>query len=373
MKKPSSHFRNTAIAMAISTLTMTGNASAYTASTIQDLSTFYDSSLTTASGFDTLNGQSIDWSTNADGSKTYYLGAGYLGGKLSWASNDKNGVVQALALALGIPPEEIFINSKGTSGAAQTVSSTVFSDLIVPHPTTIGQQQKAAARKRMGMPRSIAASVRYSYMDTPADNGYLAGLNLGLAWDSDSITTGFIMPYDYTDLDGLLSASRLGLIWFGQYSVELSPGMSGRYTIYADYSDTSIDYDAGGDNHVYTHGGGAGASLTWKTAGLTSTVGATVQEHRDNSGGDRTFDTLKVGLGTAMFIGQTQAIGLNATWTNDFSDYDAAYDDRNLLSVGMTYRNDLSDTWGLNVGITHKFDYNDISITEIYLGSAMAF
>ncbi len=370
-------FRQGGIAVAallILIMTAAEASAAYTASTVQDLSNFYDSTIGSAQiGNATLNGQTVDWFPNPDGSKIIYLSGVPLGNKSSWAANDKNGVVQALANALGIAPEEIYINNKDSQGAAQATATTVFSDLILPRPITAAEAAKAEERKRTGMPRTVEAAVRYSYIDTPADNGYLAGLNLGLAWDMDHITMGFIVPYDYTDIDNLLSSQRLGLVLFGQYGTDISDGLSSRQTVYIDYSDTDIDYEAGGSNHLRTHGGGVGTSLTLKAAGITSTIGASIQEHRDNSPGDRTFDTFKLGLSSALPIGRTQVVGITAVWTSDFSDYDAAYEDKNLYEAGITYRNDLSDTWSLSLGLNHKFDYNDVSATEVYLGSAMMF
>ncbi len=346
---------------------------AYTANTVTDLNNFYDTYIATPSGITTLNGQTVDWFTNADGSKSILFGAGNLGGKTSWAANDKSGVVKAFAEALGISPDEIVISSKDTSGAAQATSTTVFTDLVLPQVTTAAQARRREARRQEGMPRAIGGSVRYSYLDASSDNGYLAGATVGLAWDLDQVTVGLLLPYSHIDIDDVLAADRIGSVLFGQYGTDLSDSLSSRYTVYVDYLNTSIDYDGGGSNEISTHGAGVGASLTWKVAGLANTIAASVQEHRDNSEGDRTFDTMKLGIVSAMRIGATQAVGINLTWTNDFSDYDTPYKDDNLYDAGITYRSDLSDTWTLSIGLNHQFRYNDVSATEVYLGSAMMF
>lgn len=338
----------------------------YTVYTVEDILTIAETYYDTFSGVVLANGRELSWYDDPSGaSYTYFYLDGEYFAYLPW--NDPE-IAVLLAKALGLS-----LSSPGSvqsqNSASTLVSQQVFRELVVPSAKTRAER-KAPARNL----RTIGGSARYEKVEDNKDDGDLYGVNLGFAYDMDKWTVGVMLPYEHFDYDSH-DGERIGGILFGQYRQDLTEALSATATANMNYFQTDLDFSAGNkDVRVKTKGAGLGLGLSYSQDSYEIGVGGSIQYNKDDIDWDDDEQYLaKVGVNAGYRILDSHVVNAFCAYTNDITDYKYDYGDDDLVDVGIEYRGDLTDSWGLNVGYKKTLDLDDYDNDTFYLGSIWKF
>ena len=344
----------------------------YTVSTYNEAYAITLLYLGTAGGAITVNGKPISWTAVIPDQVSITVDGTNIG---TFNGNDAKGITDAVAEAFGIDLSEIYVGNDSIAGASQQAARIIFNNLIIPSTETRQQKEKTAALKAMKMPRTTGAAIRYEkIVPEYGEDGKVLGLNIGMTWDRDNISYGFMLPYDHIDFDGLLDADRLGGILFGQYNQVVNDKFAANYTAVINYMNTSISYDSGDSGDLNTYGGGLGSSLTYLSDSFESSVGISYMYSKDDSNRvDDAQHLIKIGFNNGFMISDNKVINIFGNWTCDVTDYTYDPNDDDYFQAGIEFKADLTDTWSLSLGVKELLEYSDMDSHEIYLGSIWKF
>lgn len=343
-----------------------------------DLSSLYDDYFDPAqsSGFLEVNGKELMW--YFEGEEIY----------LTFDNNelpavvfqDKDAVLRLLASELEITLAMIGGVGNGDTASAYTsaagvTSRMVFQNLVIPAAKTRTEQKKDEALKAFGKARTIGASLSWEDVDFDAsgENGDIYGANVGLAWDQDSLSYGFILPYDYLDF-GSFDAQRIGLIGFGQFHQPVTDNLSACVTGHLNYSYTDLDFDAGDGEDVNMYGGGLSGAVSYNKDLYILSAGVSYLYNSDDSDVDEDEQHLvKTGINAGIRNGDNGVINVFAVWNIDITDYATDPEDDDYYEVGFESSFSLSDTFGLTLGYKKVLELENFDADQIYLGSLWKF
>ncbi|MEA3466409.1 MAG: hypothetical protein U9R29_10460 [Thermodesulfobacteriota bacterium] len=262
-----------------------------------------------------------------------------------------------------------------TSPAGVT-SRLVMQNLVIPAAKTRAAKKKEDAQKALNMPRTFGAALSWEDVDfdNSGENGDLYGATIGMAWDNENISYGFMLPYDYLDFDSF-DAHRIGLLGFGQYNLELSDSLSTSFTGHLNYTYTDLDLDNGGSDDVNMFGGGLSAAITLDKDLYILSTGVTYLYNTDDTDFDNDEQHLiKWGVNAGVRNGDNGVFNVFAVWNSDITDYDNDPDvDEDYYEVGMEGSFTLSDTFGMTIGYKKVIELDDFDADQVYLGSTWKF
>jgi len=348
-----------------------------TVTTYSDMSDLYDTYFLTDSGFIVVNDKDVAWST-IDGATTLYVDSVDVG---TVAEYDKEQTLRILA-----PYFDIVIASVGGVGSgdeasaytspAGVTSRLVMQNLVIPTAKTRAEKKKEDAQKALNMPRTFGAALSWEDVDfdNTGENGDLYGATIGMAWDNDNISYGFMLPYDYLDFDSF-DANRIGLIGFGQYHMDVSDELSASFTAHMNYAYTDIDFDNMGSEDINMFGGGLSAAITLDKDLFIVSSGVSYLYNVDDSGLDNEEQHLvKWGVNAGVRNGDNGVFNVFAVWNTDITDYDNDPDvDEDYYEVGMEGSFTLSDTFGMTLGYKKVIELQDFDADQVYIGSSWKF
>ena len=296
-----------------------------------------------------------------------------------WAQNEK---LLAILKALQISYLSSTISGVGGGDEASAYTSPagvtsrlVMQNLVIPAAKTRAEKNKEDAQKAINMPRTLGAAASWEDLEfnDGAETGDLYGANIGMAWDNDNISYGFILPYDYLDFDSF-DANRIGLIGFGQYHLVLSDILSAAFTGHLNYTYTDMDFESIGHESVNMFGGGLSASATLDTDMFVVSAGASYLYNTDDTDvDDDEQHLLKFGINTGVRNGDDGVFNVFAVWNVDVTNYEFDPQDDDYFEVGMEGSYTFSDTFGLTLGYKKVIELQDFDADQIYLGSNWKF
>jgi hypothetical protein len=261
------------------------------------------------------------------------------------------------------------------TSAAGVTSRMVFQNLVLPTVKTRAEKKKEEVQKAMKTARTFGAALSWEDVDfdNSGENGDLYGANLGMAWDNDNISYGFMLPYDYLDFDSF-DANRIGLIGFGQYHLNISDVLSASFTGHLNYTYTDLDFDNGGSEDVNMYGGGLSASLTYDKDLFAVSAGASYLYNTDDTDMDEDEQHLvKFGVNAGVRNGDNGVFNVFAVYNLDITDYDNDPKDDDYYEVGMEGSFTLSETFGMTLGYKKVIELEDFDADQIYIGSTWKF
>ncbi len=352
-------------------------ACAATAENYDDLSRIYDNHMGSDYGQIVINDVDVAWDT-MHGVTTYTADGTEIG---TTAEYDKDATLKLIAPHVGVTLSHVGGIGGGDEASAYTspagvTSRLVMQNLVMPSAKTRADQQKEDARKAMSMVRTFGASAYWENVDfeNSGEEGDLYGANVGMAWDNDNMSYGFMLPYDYLDFDSF-DAHRIGLIGFGQYHMELSEELSASFTGHLNYTYSDLDFDSSGSDDVNMYGGGLSAAITLDKDLFVISSGVSYLYNTDDTDMDNDEQHLvKWGVNAGVRNGDNGVFNVFAIWNSDITDYDNDPDvDEDYFEVGMEGAFNMSDTFGLTVGYKKVIELQDFDADQIYLGSTWKF
>ncbi len=262
-----------------------------------------------------------------------------------------------------------------TSAAGKT-SRLVMQNLVIPAAKSRAEKKSDAARKALNMAQTFGSSAYWENVefDNSGEDGDLYGATVGMAWDNDNVSFGFMLPYDYLDFDSF-DANRIGIVGFGQYNLELSETLSATFTGHLNYSYTDFDFDDADDDDINMGGGGVGASITLDKDLFVVTTGISYLYNKDDSNLDNDDQHLiKLGVNAGVRNGENGVVNVYGVWTSDITDYDNDPDtDEDYYEVGFEGSYNLSDAFGMTIGYKKVLELEDFDSDQVYLGSIWKF
>jgi len=262
-----------------------------------------------------------------------------------------------------------------TSPAGVT-SRLVMQNLVIPTAKTRADKKKEDTQKAMGIARTFGAAASWEDVDfeNSGENGDLYGANIGMVWDNDNISYGFMLPYDYLDFDSF-DANRIGLIGFGQYHMDVSDELSASFTGHLNYTYTDMDFDSMGSEDINMFGGGLSAAITLDKDLFIVSTGVSYLYNTDDTDVDNDEQHLvKWGVNAGVRNGDNGVFNVFAVWNTDITDYDNDPDvDEDYFEVGMEGSFTLSDTFGMTLGYKKVIELQDFDADQIYIGSNWKF
>ncbi|OQY19061.1 MAG: hypothetical protein B6I36_05260 [Desulfobacteraceae bacterium 4572_35.1] len=358
---------------------------AATADNYDDLSRIYDHHIITqpTGGSVEINEQYVSW-TVENGVVTYTVepeGGGQSVDVGTTAEGDKDGAIRLLAPYLGVVLATVGGVGSGDEASAYTspagvTSRLVMQNLVIPAAKTRAEMKKEDAQKALNMPRTFGAALSWEDVDfdNSGENGDLYGATVGMAWDNENISYGFMLPYDYLDFDSF-DAHRVGLIGFGQYNLELSDTLSTSFTGHLNYTYTDMDFDNSGSDDVNMFGGGLSAAITLDKDLFIISTGVSYLYNTDDSNVDNDEQHLvKWGVNAGVRNGDNGVFNVFAVWNSDITDYDNDPDvDEDYYEFGMEGSFTLSDAFGMTIGYKKVIELQDFDSDQVYIGSTWKF
>lgn len=255
-------------------------------------------------------------------------------------------------------------------GESEQATETVYNQVVLPATPT--QNEKAKKEEaRMDVPRVIAGYLRYETVEVGSTDGDIYGASLGLAWDRDNVSYGFIIPYDNMDFDGVDSdINRFGIVGFFQYNADMTSNWTLGLTVnanwyYGDYDVTSIR----------VIGGGTSVSFTYDNGGVfVPGLAFSYQYNQDDTAALYNYQHLfKSGLNLGFRIGDAASVNLYGVWNEDISDHMRDVDENDSADVGIEARFNVSDTFTLSGGYKAVVDVEDFDSSTFYFGALFTF
>ncbi len=366
---------------AIFILSITTSALAYEISTYHEASNFYDQYWAYEHYDIVVNSKNLMWNINYDDHSytDMYIDSVYIG---TVHEDDKEGTLRLLSKHLDFA---MLVSSSlgGTGGgdegsaylsAAGKTSRLVFQQLVTPSVKTRSEKEKDTARADLGLSRSIGSALRFERAAfDDGDDGTLYGANIGMAWDQDNITYGFMLPYDYLDFDSF-DANRLGLIGFGQYHMPLSDTLEASFTGHLNYTYSNINFDDIDNEIVNMFGGGLSTSLTYDLDMVEISTGVSYLYNKDDTNmNEDEQHLLKFGVNTGIRFGNESVLNLFGVWNADITNYDNDPQDDNYFELGAEGCYAFSDAWNLTLGAKKVVSLQDFDSYEVYIGSTWKF
>jgi hypothetical protein len=261
------------------------------------------------------------------------------------------------------------------SSSAQT-SNLVITELAAPQVQTA--LEKAAAPQLRGHPRTVGGFFRYEHVEFDTLgvldlDGNIYATNVHLRWDRNNVSYGFLIPYDFLDLQSF-NAYRIGAIVYGQYHLALSALATLDLTANGNYTYTAVDTDD--LENVNTFGGGVSVTLTLDTGRFVGGGLVSYQFNADDSTNvDDQQHLLKLGATAGFRLGRSVAVALFSTWTYDATAYSAIREDSDAdyFDLGLELTWNLSPTWKLTGGYKKILGLEGFDSNMVFLGTLWRF
>lgn len=293
------------------------------------------------------------------------------------------------ALAQQTVPVTIVVESAGVESlplgtplqTSQSTSFNVLKEVLFPRVQTMAekeQQEAESVQRLQRQPRVLGGTVRYERVDVDDGGGLdvdgnIYSTNVQLLWERDDFAYGFLIPFDFLDLDDF-NAYRIGAVGFGQYALALSDIATLAFMVNGLYSYLGID--ASGVDNLNTFGGGVGLSLTVDQGRFVGSGVVSYQFTTDDSDSDNDQQHLiKVGGEVGVRLGERAVVTLFGIWNGDVTDYnDAAGDvDDSYVDLGIEAAWNLSSTWRLIGGYKKVLALDDFASDMVFLGTLLRF
>jgi hypothetical protein len=194
-----------------------------------------------------------------------------------------------------------------------------------------------------------------------------------MAWDIDNFSVGFLVPYDFLDLQSF-DAHRIGAVGYGQYHLPLNGPAILNFTLNGNYTYTAINRSDLSD--VNTFGGGMTLSLTLDQDPFVGSGALSYQFNADDSGSiDDKQHLLKVGGTLGMRLGANAAVTLFAAWTYDMTDHSVTRQglDKDYFDLGVELAWNLSPNWRISGGYKTVLGLQDFDSNMVFLGTLVRF
>jgi len=231
-------------------------------------------------------------------------------------------------------------------------------------------EEDAEADSKTDTPRVIAGYMRYESAG-PESGGKsdIIGLSIGLAWDVDNLSYGFIVPYDNADTNGG-DINRFGAVGFVQYSMSLAEDFGLMFT--GNLNHMFVDTE-GKDVSVF--GGGPSVSVTYSGSEVVEpSLVLAYQYSTDDT--DSAFDyqhLIKTGVNAGFRIRENAVVNVFGIWNYDASDYMDDNDSRSYFDAGLEVGYLISETWSLSLGYKAVLEIENYESDTIYLGTLIRF
>ena len=260
-------------------------------------------------------------------------------------------------------------------------SFALFNEIVLPSiETKVGQESREAEEREQRLRRSrlFGGQIRYERVDlsnqTGRDlDGDIYSTNLKMLWEIEDFSFGFLIPYDFMDLDSL-NVHRIGTVAFGQYDLDLRDDLTLGFTVNGNYLHTAIDTSDIDD--VNTFGGGVSASLTLDRDLFVFGGAVSYQFHADDSDRDNNKQhLLKIGTLAGLRLGDRAAVTLFSTLNYDATDYTNTLRevDDTYFDLGFEVAWSLSSTWHLTGGYKKVLGLEDFDSDMVFLGTLLRF
>lgn len=279
------------------------------------------------------------------------------------AVGDTDGGVDYLISLFGASPTSM----SSPVSAGHKAGEVVMRDLVLPAVKTKTEEKKEA-EVRGKYPRMVAGYLRYENVSFGSQDTDIIGISIGLAWDVENISYGFVIPYDYLDAGGS-ETHRIGTIGFIQYNTTVIEDFSLGLTANLTYM--RLDFE-GGDINVW--GGGPSISLTYEAGDVfVPSLAVSYQYSVDDTGSSGDYQHLvKTGLNFGFRVGEDAVINLFGIWNRDVSSY--MEDGNNSFGdVGVEAHYNMSETFSLSGGYKTVVGFEDYDSHTIYLGALLRF
>lgn len=313
-----------------------------------------------------VNGKSVMWflSSSTPGAIDVEVNG------VAVASGDLAAAYVGLARAFGISITAVSVSNPNSPSVATT--NLLFSNLVVPVAKTA--KEKSRNIRQSNILRTFGASLSSEFVSRDNDyNGQIYGMSLGLAYDFDNFTVGVMLPYQHFDYN-ILYGDRIGTVFFGQYNIPVGKELNFSLTGNLNWLNNNVDYKLGGNQNDNTLGGGISTGVQYALEKIELGAGFTYQFNQDDSRQtDNSQHLLKMGTSAGLRIGNDQVASINFAYTNDPTTYKVKPNDQDYYEVGGDYRNNLSDTWGLNIGYKKTIGLRNYKSDLVYFGSAVHF
>lgn len=274
------------------------------------------------------------------------------------ATNDEAGAYTYLygIFSVGVTPSS-------PSSAPQKTASVVMRNVILPPVQT----QQAKRQESGPGARFIGGDVRMEWVSTDdaAKDGNIPGVTLGMAFDTEDFSWGFLIPYDHMDMD-LYNADRVGAILFGQYGMPVGEMGEAAMTVYGDY----MYFDPDKGENINYYGGGVGFSYTMDRGIWVPGIAIGYQFTADDSDISQDKQHLvKLGANVGIRTGDRAVVNLFGFYNNDMtSDVPQGFDNT-FYDAGAEVGYSITDTWGLNFGYKKVFGITNYDSDMVYLGT----
>ena len=258
--------------------------------------------------------------------------------------------------------------------AAGRASRLVFHNLIIPSAKTRMEKRYDSERKTSDNERTFGTPVSWEKInfDNRDEQGDLYSATVGMAWDDDNISYGFMLPYNYLNFDSF-EANSIGVIGFGQYNMDLSEVLSTSLTAHANYTYTDLNFDDD-DKDVNMYGGGLSGAITLDQDLYVVSTGISYLYNTDDTGlDDDEQHLIKLGVNAGIRSGDSAIVDIYCVWTKDITDYAVKPDDDNYFEIGLEGRYSMSDTFSFSAGNKKVIALEDFDADEIYIGSSWKF
>ncbi|MBN2644715.1 MAG: hypothetical protein JXR59_04500 [Desulfuromonadaceae bacterium] len=260
------------------------------------------------------------------------------------------------------------------TSAAGVIGRIVFSNLVLPGASSRAEKQQDESRHETNKPRSFGAALAWEDVDLyNRENGDLYVATVGMAWDTDHFSYGFMLPYDYIAFDRF-DAHRISLIGFGQYHQNLSESLCATFTGHLNYTYSDMDFDYIGDSEVNLFGGGFSATVTLDQDLIVASAGASLFYNKDDTDVDDDEQYLvKFGTNLGLRNGDNGVINLFGIWNVDITNYDHDPGDDNYFELGLEGSYTFTDTFEMTLGYKKVVDLDDFQSDQIHLGGLWKF
>jgi len=258
-----------------------------------------------------------------------------------------------------------------TLDTSQSAHFRYFREVVLP-----SVQTRVDKEQLLRYPRSLGATLRYERVEVEGDgeldaDGNVYSTNVKLQWDSERLSYGLLVPYDFVDM-GDFDAHRVGAVGFGEVSLPLGRVAALGLIAHALY--TYDGYDGQGLDDVNTYGGGASMVLKLDQGEFMGAAAVSYQYTGDDTEGDNDRRHLvRTGADLGARLGERTAVTVFGIWNYDATDYDDLEVDDSYLDLGVEAALNLSPTWRLSGGYKAVVGLTDYRSNMVFLGTLLRF
>jgi hypothetical protein len=257
---------------------------------------------------------------------------------------------------------------------AASTARFIFTELVIPKPLPLIQVKKADLDTAMKKSRSIGGAGRAQILRfDDAENGELYGLNIGLIFDEDDKTYGFMYAFDFMNFDSV-QVSRNNFIGFIQKHIPLSDVLESTLTGHVNYAYSYADFENGDYRGINMGGAGLSGALTYDRERYLASLGLSYSYNRDDTNAVNDDQHL-IKLGTILGIRQGEHIvyDVSFVYNLDLTDYEDSSGTNDYFELGTSLRYDFTEYWSCTVGYKKVLGISGFDSDEYILGATWRF